>query len=103
MTAPKSKTPSPLYTHDCGMCVFRGSYNLFDVWVCRNEGREDLDSLIARRSSDGPDYHSLVRVGFVKTVVDHLNGRVTGQDDKPAKLPEWMIAVLVKEYGEEIS
>ena len=101
MTVPKPKIKTPRYLHDCTMCVFLGSHGRYDVWICRNEGRPDLDSLIARRSGDGSDFCSLVRVAFVKVVIDHLNGCAIGRYGKTTKLPEWMIAVLVKEYGEE--
>lgn len=45
----------PLYAHDCDVCVFLGTYstNAVDLYFCPAS-----KTLIARKSSDGPDYVS---------------------------------------------
>jgi len=52
----------PQYTHDCDACVFLGPYRAqdrkYDLWVCPSE--IGGPSLIARFSSEGPDYGSML-------------------------------------------
>lgn len=49
---------NPQYQHDCSSCIFLGPYEAggrnYDLWVC--PGGPDL---IARFSSEGPDYGSM--------------------------------------------
>ena len=52
---------TPLYEHDCGRCEYLGRYEYdgdnFDLYYCAHEvGGEP--TVIARWSSDGPDYTS---------------------------------------------
>lgn len=46
----------PLYDHDCKSCTYRGRLTFegkdYDLYTCGNR------SLVARASSDGPDYSS---------------------------------------------
>lgn len=55
-----SDKPKPLYAHDCDQCVFLGSYGYvgqdFDLYFC-NQDRL-WPTVVARYSSDGPDYES---------------------------------------------
>jgi len=53
----------PLYIHDCEHCKFLGSAHLHnkkcDWYECYNGSSiKDQRTIIARRSSDGPDYNS---------------------------------------------
>ena len=48
-------TTPPLYEHDCDDCVFLGSFQNADLYY--HEGRIET-TVIARYSSDGPDYSS---------------------------------------------
>lgn len=51
----KYKEEKPFFEHDCESCKFLGHYKNQDLYFCENE----FDStVIARRSSDGPDYSS---------------------------------------------
>jgi hypothetical protein len=42
----------PHFEHDCTWCVFLGHYRDADLYICPG------NSIIARFSSDGPDYES---------------------------------------------
>ena len=46
----------PHYQHDCDMCQFLGHYKGADLYYCRMDVLEE--TVVARRSSDGPDYIS---------------------------------------------
>ena len=94
----------PRYAHDCPKCVFKGSFGGFDVWVCPSPIDRGSDSLVARSSKDVADYASFPRFVFVKVVNDHLAGNIGDVDGRKieAKLPAWMLAILVHEYGEEV-
>jgi len=49
----------PRYQHDCDACVFVAHYKGYDVW---DPVHEESGSLVARTSSEGPDYQSGERV-----------------------------------------
>jgi hypothetical protein len=49
-------TERPQFVHDCGGCVFQGTYKGFDLYTC-------MDSYIARYDNDGPDYLSSMTLG----------------------------------------
>jgi hypothetical protein len=53
-------TSKPYYVHDCAACTFLGRYDWggqsYDLYTCK-QGR-DWPTVIARFSSDGPDYLS---------------------------------------------
>jgi len=53
-------TDKPMYHHDCDHCTFLGQYewrqHTFDLYHCIQGG--GLPTVIARFSSDGPDYES---------------------------------------------
>ena len=63
----------PVFTHDCSKCEFIDHILGMDVYVCK--GCIGGPSLIARMSSDGPDYSSIP----VKLFKEQLreNGPVT--------------------------
>jgi hypothetical protein len=44
----------PLYIHDCDECVFLGTFEGNDLYRCGMP----VETVIARRSSSGPDYSS---------------------------------------------
>lgn len=44
----------PLYEHDCPVCIFLGTFRAHDLYLCVNEPV----TVLARWSSDGPDYLS---------------------------------------------
>lgn len=46
---------SPLFTHDCDGCTFLDHFNGADLYFCPQNGNP---TVIARMSSDGPDYMS---------------------------------------------
>lgn len=48
---------SPRHKHDCERCVFLGSYENFDLYVCPASG-ERISTVVARYGDDGPDYVS---------------------------------------------
>jgi hypothetical protein len=45
----------PLYEHDCSACVFQGTIDNRDIYVCTNDFGP---TVVVRHSSDGPDYSS---------------------------------------------
>jgi hypothetical protein len=45
----------PLYKHDCAICVFLGTFNEADLYF--HHGPLER-TVVARYSSDGPDYSS---------------------------------------------
>lgn len=45
----------PRYTHDCDGCEFLGECGTYDLYYC---ARCDEGTIIARASSDAPDYAS---------------------------------------------
>ena len=46
----------PAFTHDCDACTFLGTYDEADLYHCGQGGR--IPTVIARYSSEGPDYAS---------------------------------------------
>ena len=46
----------PVFEHDCDACIFLGHYEGHDLWFCPREVAGY--TVIARWSSDGPDYRS---------------------------------------------
>lgn len=44
------------YKHDCECCKPLGEFGIYDLYFCKQGGFED--TVIARFSSDGPDYKS---------------------------------------------
>ena len=46
----------PRYEHDCLKCAYQGRINEYDIYTCSNS--IDDCSVIARSSSEGPDYWS---------------------------------------------
>lgn len=51
-------TTTPMFRHDCQRCRYLGSDNQHDHYVCESDSNLDMRSLVARYSSDGPDYIS---------------------------------------------
>ena len=49
--------PKPLFSHDCDVCTYLGTVNGEDLYHC-GTGDPDRDTVIARSSSEGPDYAS---------------------------------------------
>ena len=52
----KTAIPDPIYKHDCNICIYLGSYQLYldyDLYVC-NAGK----TLVARWGSEGYQYDS---------------------------------------------
>jgi hypothetical protein len=51
---------TPRYKHDCKNCVFLGLYQenntIYDLYVCA--AGKNISTVVARYSSDGPDYFS---------------------------------------------
>ena len=46
---------TPRYRHDCDVCKFLGIFKDYDLYFCPQGGEP---TVIARYSSDGPDYLS---------------------------------------------
>jgi len=44
----------PKFTHDCNCCRFLGTHEEQDLYYCHG----NIPTVIARHSSDGPDYTS---------------------------------------------
>lgn len=57
----------PRYQHDCIACHFLGRFEDSDLYVCSRS--KTLASLIARQSSDGPDYSSMPVMLIKETVI----------------------------------
>ena len=55
----------PLFDHDCKDCVFLGTHEGMDLYVCPQRG---MPTLIARHSSDGPDYTSGINLGAKRRI-----------------------------------
>ena len=52
----KTAIPDPIYKHDCDVCIYLGSYQLYvdyDLYVCK-AGK----TLVARWGSEGNQYDS---------------------------------------------
>jgi len=51
---------SPKYKHDCENCIYLGSLEeeniIYDLYICPNG--KAISTVIARFSSNGPDYYS---------------------------------------------
>lgn len=65
-----SKTPTPLYTHDCDLCRYLGTVERiqwYDLYVCERSPDAGSRSLVARYGDDGPDYTSMP-ASLVKTL-----------------------------------
>jgi hypothetical protein len=75
----------PRYAHDCPNCTFMGSCGDYDIWVCSNKVLT-VDSMIARKGSDGADYFSVPRSVFARMVADSI--------EQAKALPEWVAAIL---------
>lgn len=56
---------TPAFTHDCDACTFLGHAKGHDHYIC--EDAIPSASLIARRSSEGPDYSA-----WTMDLVNHL-------------------------------
>ena len=48
----------PQYAHDCDSCVFLGCYQEKDLYICPNGIEKRLITVLARNSSNAPDYIS---------------------------------------------
>ena len=46
----------PRYAHDCDQCHWLGTFLAVDIWWCPNWTMRNLDSVIGRFGSDGPEY-----------------------------------------------
>lgn len=74
-----SVNAEPRYKHDCKRCVFLGRHERYDLYFCDQGG--GLPTVIARYSSDGPDYisglHNTVaplKEAYVRAVATGLIG-----------------------------
>jgi hypothetical protein len=50
------KPDSPRYVHICDRCRYLGQHDKYDLYACVIGSQ--IDTLVARYSSDGPDYVS---------------------------------------------
>lgn len=48
----------PRYEHDCTKCIFLGYEDKYDLYTCLKEDEITIYTVIARYSSEGPDYYS---------------------------------------------
>jgi len=60
----------PRYQHDCDKCEFLGTHKQFDLYACGNKDPKDEDKIevntvIARYSSESGDYSSGATFGFI--------------------------------------
>jgi len=46
------------FKHDCDDCIYLGQYNEFDLYFCPGTGEQYTETVIARYSDEGNDYHS---------------------------------------------
>jgi hypothetical protein len=44
------------FTHDCDGCHWLGQFEAVDLWWCPSPSSRNLDSVIARYGSAGPEY-----------------------------------------------
>lgn len=51
----------PRYIHDCQQCRYLGPYKEYDLYVCSHKDQK-IDTVVARYSSDGPEYYSGVNL-----------------------------------------
>jgi hypothetical protein len=69
----------PIYTHDCGACKFLGTVVIdevvYDLYYCAGE-----PTIIARFSSEGPEYTSGICFGEA-SLIKHIKG-VKGESEK---------------------
>jgi hypothetical protein len=57
-----ARCEGPRYSHDCDACIFLGREDDFDVYLCPDHvGGKLRGTLLARWSSNGPDYWSMPR------------------------------------------
>lgn len=59
----------PRYQHDCNRCVFLGKNGEHDLYVCAKD--MVIETIIARYSSNGPDYCSGLLFG-VENLIPEL-------------------------------
>ncbi len=60
----------PRYIHDCKKCKFLGTFREFDLYACGEEvdvEKIEVETLIARRSSEPSDYSSGAEFAFTET------------------------------------
>lgn len=66
---------SPVHRHDCNWCRHLGSVQfagkVADLYVCAVGDKSEMDTLVARYSSDGPDYSSTFRSLAKNYPADH--------------------------------
>lgn len=62
---------TPRFTHDCKKCLFRGRDGEFDMYWCQKEHSSHANggSIIARSSSDAPDYQSGPVIQYLTTTI----------------------------------
>ncbi len=56
----EAQYPPRRYQHDCTACVYLGHFEEYDLYVCPQGG---IPTVIARFSSEGPDYQSGLDAG----------------------------------------
>lgn len=78
--------PKPIYLHDCTGCIFLGTYEWqgqkYDLYTCK-QGM-NWPTVIARYSSDGPDYLSGLEVAV------HIEALALNDADRTHPLVEAM-------------
>ena len=66
----------PLYEHDCEQCMFLGTFELKDLYVCpTNRSDKIISTVIARCSSEGSDYSSGLHFAVYHEVFKSSNSR----------------------------
>jgi hypothetical protein len=60
-TTTASRATLPRHTHDCKACKFLGQFGEYDLYFCDQDGFGS--TVVARWSSDGPDYTSGLHSG----------------------------------------
>ena len=64
----------PQFQHDCTACKFIATINEMDVYICKSGIGQ---SIIARFSSDGPDYASTDLAIFKRSIAE--NNQIGGE------------------------
>lgn len=98
MANPTKPEQQPLFDHDCDLCQFLGTYRHgdrapHDLYTCDGEG-----TLIARFSSNGPDYVSGFEFGLkgkIPELVEALNRAVV-------RYPDSKVAELKHKHDEKM-
>lgn len=72
----------PTFEHDCDACILVATSDKEDIWFCPAVDGKKFFEVMARTSSEGPDYTTFPLVGLMYT-------------DQLRKAPTWALLVAI--------